>query len=163
MNHMMKERVGVQQEGSLAWVVFLSFVATIGGFLFGFDSGVINGTVDALQKAFGSTAVGTGFSVSSMLIGCAVGAFFAATWGPVVWVMLGEMFPNQCRGAALAVCGLAGWTANFLVTMTFPVLLGYLDLGVTYMIYAAFGLVAWLFVRSFVEETKGKTLEEMSR
>jgi MFS transporter, SP family, sugar:H+ symporter len=66
-----------QQQGSLAWVIFLSFVATIGGFLFSFDSGVINGTVDALQKAFGSTAAGTGFNVSSMLIGCAVGAFFA--------------------------------------------------------------------------------------
>lgn len=90
-------------------------------------------------------------------------AFFAATWGPVVWVMLGEMFPNQCRGAALAVCGLAGWFANFLVTMTFPILLAAFDLGVTYMIYAAFGLAAWFFVRGFVEETKGRTLEEMSR
>jgi MFS transporter, SP family, sugar:H+ symporter len=90
-------------------------------------------------------------------------AFFAATWGPVVWVMLGEMFPNQCRGAALAVCGLAGWFANFLVTMTFPILLATFDLGITYMIYAAFGLVAWFFVRRFVEETKGRSLEEMSR
>ena len=90
-------------------------------------------------------------------------AFFAATWGPVVWVMLGEMFPNQCRGAALAICGLAGWFANFLVTMTFPILLATFDLGVTYMIYAVFGIVAWFFVRKFVQETKGRTLEEMSR
>jgi len=52
-------------------------VATIGGFLFGFDSGVINGTVKGLQKAFGSNSVGTGFSVASMLLGCAVGAFVA--------------------------------------------------------------------------------------
>ena len=77
--------------------------------------------------------------------------------------MLGEMFPNQCRGAALAVCGLAGWTANFLITMSFPILLRHFGLGIAYMIYAAFGLVAWLFVRSFVKETKGKTLEEISR
>lgn len=90
-------------------------------------------------------------------------AFFAATWGPVVWVMLGEMFPNQCRGAALAVCGLAGWFANFLVTITFPILLAAFDLGVTYMIYAAFGLAAWFFVYRFVKETKGRSLEEMSR
>ena len=128
---------GTEQEGSLAWVIFLSFVAAIGGFLFGFDSGVINGTVDALQKAFGSSSVGTGINVSSMLLGCAAGAFFAGT-------------P-------------AGWFANFLVTMTFPILLATFDLGITYMIYAAFGLVAWFFVRGFVEETKGKTLEEMSR
>ena len=52
-------------------------MATIGGFLFGFDSGVINGTVDGLQKAFNSDSVGTGFNVASMLLGCAIGAFFA--------------------------------------------------------------------------------------
>ncbi|AXR08058.1 sugar porter family MFS transporter [Salinimonas sediminis] len=59
------------------FIIFISIVATIGGFLFGFDSGVINGTVDGLQKAFNSQSVGTGFNVSSMLLGCAVGAFFA--------------------------------------------------------------------------------------
>ena len=52
-------------------------MAAIGGFLFGFDSGVINGTVEALQSAFDSDAVGTGFNVASMLLGCAAGAFFA--------------------------------------------------------------------------------------
>ena len=60
-------------------VIFLSLVAAIGGFLVGFDSGVINGTVDALQLAFDSDAVGTGFNVASMLLGCAIGAFFAGT------------------------------------------------------------------------------------
>ena len=49
----------------------------IGGFLFGFDSGVINGTIDALENAFYSTAIGTGFNVASVLLGCAIGAFFA--------------------------------------------------------------------------------------
>ena len=50
-----------------AFILFISVVATIGGFLFGFDSGVINGTVDGLQQAFNSESVGTGFNVSSML------------------------------------------------------------------------------------------------
>ena len=59
------------------YIIAISLVATIGGFLFGFDSGVINGTVDGLQTAFESNRVGTGFNVASMLIGCAVGAFFA--------------------------------------------------------------------------------------
>ena len=58
-------------------ITVISIVATIGGFLFGFDSGVINGTVDGLQAAFNSDSVGTGFNVASMLLGCAVGAFFA--------------------------------------------------------------------------------------
>src|SRR4029079_14000611 len=62
---------------SSAYVIALSCVAAIGGFLFGFDSGVINGAVDALAKAFGTQAVGTGFAVASVLLGCAIGAFGA--------------------------------------------------------------------------------------
>jgi MFS transporter, SP family, sugar:H+ symporter len=59
------------------FVVLITLVATIGGFLFGFDSGVINGTVDGLRTAFNSDSVGTGFNVASMLLGCATGAFAA--------------------------------------------------------------------------------------
>src|SRR4029453_18980141 len=62
-----------------AYVIALSCVAAIGGFLFGFDSGVINGAVDALAKAFGTQAAGTGFAVASVLLGCALGAFGAGT------------------------------------------------------------------------------------
>src|SRR5215813_8973183 len=64
---------------SSAYVIVLSCVAAIGGFLFGFDSGVINGTVNALAKAFGTQAAVTGFAVASVLLGCAVGAFSAGT------------------------------------------------------------------------------------
>ncbi|HEY7884731.1 MAG TPA: MFS transporter, partial [Cellvibrionaceae bacterium] len=64
-------------QGSTGFIILISCIATIGGFLFGFDSGVINGTVDGLQSAFNSDAAGTGFSVSSMLLGCAAGALFA--------------------------------------------------------------------------------------
>ena len=59
------------------YIALITIVATLGGLLFGFDSGVINGTVDGLQVAFNSDSVGTGFNVASMLLGCAVGAFFA--------------------------------------------------------------------------------------
>ena len=65
------------QTNQTTFIVFISIVATIGGFLFGFDSGVINGTVDGLKIAFQSDSVGTGFNVASMLLGCAIGAFFA--------------------------------------------------------------------------------------
>ena len=90
-------------------------------------------------------------------------AFFAASWGPVMWVMLGEMFPNQYRGAALAICGIAQWGSNFTITMTFPIMLRYLGLGVSYGVYALFGLAAYFFVKSYVKETKGRSLEDMSR
>lgn len=89
-------------------------------------------------------------------------AFFALTWGPVMWVMLGEMFPNQYRGAALALAGMANWIANFVVTITFPVLLSNIGLGMSYGIYALFGLIAFVFVFRYVKETRGKTLEEIS-
>jgi SP family sugar:H+ symporter-like MFS transporter len=90
-------------------------------------------------------------------------AFFAFSWGPVMWVMLGEMFPNRFRGAALSLSGLVQWLSNFAITMTFPIFLDTLGLGVSYGIYAAFGVVAFVFVRRFVKETKGRTLEDMSR
>ena len=51
-------------------------------------------------------------------------AFFAFSWRPVMWVMLGEMLPNRFRGAALSIRGLIQWLSNFLVTWTFPILLG---------------------------------------
>jgi SP family sugar:H+ symporter-like MFS transporter len=90
-------------------------------------------------------------------------AFFAFSWGPVMWVMLGEMFPNHYRGAALAVCGMAQWGANFIITISFPVLLTNLGLGISYGIYAFFGVVAYFFVKTFVDETKGLSLEDISR
>lgn len=90
-------------------------------------------------------------------------AFFAFSWGPVMWVMLGEMFPNQFRGAALALCGISQWGSNFLITMSFPIMLSSIGLGFSYGIYSAFGVVAFLFVRAFVKETRGRTLEDMSR
>ena len=78
-------------QANMSFVVLISLIATIGGFLFGYDSGVINGTVDGLQKAFNSDSMGTGFSVSSMLLGCAVGAFFAGQWADKYgrwWVLM---------------------------------------------------------------------------
>ncbi|MFP4289493.1 MAG: sugar porter family MFS transporter [Bacteroidales bacterium] len=90
-------------------------------------------------------------------------AFFAFTWGPIMWVMLGEMFSNKFRGAALAVAGLVQWLSNFLITITFPILLANIGLGVSYGIYAAFGVVAYFVVKKYVTETKGKTLEQISK
>ena len=87
--------------------------------------------------------------------------FFGATWGPLVWVLLGEMFPNRIRAGALAVAAAAQWAANFTVSTTFPWLA---DIGLTlaYGLYAVMAALSLAFVAAFVPETKGKTLEEMS-
>jgi len=87
--------------------------------------------------------------------------FFNMSWGPVMWVMLGEMFPNQIRGSGLAVSGLAQWGSNFVITMTFPVLLAGIGLGGAYGIYAAFAIISIGFIIKFVHETKGIELEQM--
>ena len=87
---------------------------------------------------------------------------FGVSWGPVMWVMLGEMFPNQFRGAALSVSGFIQWISNFAITMTFPILLGSFGLGGAYSLYAAFAAISIWFVVKLVRETKGKTLEDMS-
>jgi SP family sugar:H+ symporter-like MFS transporter len=86
---------------------------------------------------------------------------FGVSWGPVMWVMLGEMFPNQFRGAALSVSGFVQWISNFAITMTFPILLGSFGLGGAYSLYAGFAAISIWFVLKLVRETKGKTLEDM--
>ncbi|MEJ5945283.1 MFS transporter [Pseudokineococcus basanitobsidens] len=86
---------------------------------------------------------------------------FGASWGPVVWVLLGEMFPNRIRAAALAVAASAQWVANFVVTVTFPVLSQDVSLWATYLIYTVFAALSFFFVRSKVPETNGMELEEM--
>ncbi|MCK9588053.1 MAG: sugar porter family MFS transporter [Terrimicrobiaceae bacterium] len=87
--------------------------------------------------------------------------FFGVSWGPVMWVMLGEMFKNRFRGAALSISGFAQWMSNFAITMTFPILLSAFGLGGAYGLYTLCALLSIFFVLWFVRETKGKTLEEM--
>ena len=86
--------------------------------------------------------------------------FFALSWGVVVWVLLGEMFPLRIRAAAMGVATATQWLANWLVTVSFPAMSDW-NLSLTYVIYALFALLSLLFVWKFVTETKGKTLEEM--
>ncbi len=88
-------------------------------------------------------------------------AAFAVSWGPIVWVMLGEIFPLKVRGSAMAVATVLLWGANFVVSLTFPVLLDALGIGWLFLGYALIGLAALLFVRYFVAETKGRSLEEI--
>ncbi|MFZ4511555.1 MAG: sugar porter family MFS transporter, partial [Candidatus Nanopelagicales bacterium] len=87
-------------------------------------------------------------------------AFFAATWGPVVWVLLGEMFPNRIRATALAVAASAQWIANFLVSTTFPELAG-ISLGLAYGIFTVFAVLSIPFVMKYIRETRGVSLEDM--
>ncbi|MBN8445337.1 MAG: sugar porter family MFS transporter [Gammaproteobacteria bacterium] len=120
---------------------------------------VIFGTagLDAAGKLMLSDSTGTVALITANLFV----VFFGISWGPVVWVLLGEMFNNRIRGAALAVAASAQWIANFAITMTFPIMLSSVGLAGAYGFYAFSALVSIFFVVRYVTETRGKQLEEM--
>jgi len=87
--------------------------------------------------------------------------FFGVSWGPAVWVLLGEMFNNRIRAYALAVAAAAQWIANYIVSQTFPTLAG-ISLGFAYGIYALMAMLSFVFVLAKIRETRGLELEEMA-
>jgi SP family sugar:H+ symporter-like MFS transporter len=118
----------------------------------------------ALAVSFASTTGGTdGPSLShargiSALVAMNVFAIaFGVTWGPVMWVMLSELFDSRLRSIAVAVCTALNWLTNWAVTRTFP-LLADAGLGIAYSLYAAFALLALVFVWRALPETKGRAL-----
>lgn len=113
----------------------------------------------AFSARRGDTLPSTQGTVALIAAHCFV-LFFALSWGVVVWVFLGEMFPNRIRAAALGVAASAQWIANWAITASFPTLSDW-NLSATYVIYCGFALLSIPFVLVFVKETKGKALEEM--
>ncbi len=86
---------------------------------------------------------------------------FGMSWGPVVWVLLGELFPNRIRAAALSLAAAAQWVANWVITVSFPTLAD-VSLALAYGLYAAFAVLSYFFVMRWVKETKGMELEDMT-
>ncbi|MCB4208054.1 sugar porter family MFS transporter [Arthrobacter sp. UM1] len=86
--------------------------------------------------------------------------FFASTWGPVMWVALGEIFPNRIRTRALGVSTSANWVANFLVTLLVPVITASLGTSFLYGMFAFFAAVSFVFVLRFFPEFSGRELED---
>jgi MFS transporter, SP family, sugar:H+ symporter len=125
-------------------------------------------TLGVMAAIFGTAATGAGgqpvlHGAAGPLALVAANAFvffFGMSWGPVVWVMLGEKFPNQIRASALAVAASAQWIANWAISTSFPSLKD-AGLGLAYGIYAAFALLSFVFVRWAITETKGHELEDM--
>ena len=115
------------------------------------------GAVDAA----GAVVLPEPWSTIALICANAFVVFFGATWGPLVWVLLGEMFPNSIRAGALAVAAAAQWVANFFISTTFP---AFAEIGLTfaYGFYAFFALLSFFFVYFKVAETKGRELEEMT-
>jgi sugar porter (SP) family MFS transporter len=89
--------------------------------------------------------------------------FFAATWGPVMWVVLGEIFPNRIRGLGLGIAAAFNWIFNFLVTLLFPVMSEAVGLGFVYAGFAFFAILSFWFVFALLPEVKGLELEDKTK
>jgi SP family sugar:H+ symporter-like MFS transporter len=115
----------------------------------------------AAPAAGGGIALSHGAGIVALVAANLYVFAFGLSWGPCVWVLLGEMFPNRARGAALAVAVFAQWMANWLVTISFPPIVASLGPVGAYAIYLFFAVVSFFFVRRSVRETRGLVLEEM--
>jgi sugar porter (SP) family MFS transporter len=104
----------------------------------------------------------TGHAQGYFVLFCIMGylAAFGFSLGPVVWVLIAEIFPNRLRSYAVAIATFVLWAADFVVTLTFPWLLNNLK-GYCFVIYGSMCFLCLLFVLKYLEETKGKTLEEI--
>jgi SP family xylose:H+ symportor-like MFS transporter len=104
--------------------------------------------------------------LGALIVVCIYIAGFSLSWGPVVWVMLAEIFPNSIRDKAMAIAVAAQWFMNWVVTVTFNIMEGHSALaafnhGFAYWLYGGFSVLAALFVWKFVPESKGLSLESM--
>ncbi len=137
----------------LLWIGSAGMAVTLGLVTFAFAS--------ASLDANGKLALTGSMGVMALVAANIYVIFFNISWGPVMWVMLGEMFPNQIRGSGLAVAGAAQWTSNFLITVTFPMLLASIGLAGAYGLYTVAAVISVYFVLRYVHETRGKELEQM--
>ncbi len=90
-------------------------------------------------------------------------ACFAATLGPVMWVLISEIFPNRVRGLATSIAVLSLWVANFILSYTFPIMTEKFSIATTFWVYAGVCVLGVIFIKLYIPETKGKTLEEIEK
>jgi SP family xylose:H+ symportor-like MFS transporter len=100
--------------------------------------------------------------VSTLVFIVIYSASFMMSWGPICWVLISEIFPNTIRGKAIAIAVAAQWISNFIVSATFPSLEAF-SITFTYVLYGVMSVLSAIFVWKMVPETKGKTLEDMSK
>jgi SP family xylose:H+ symportor-like MFS transporter len=123
--------------------------------------------IGSIGMAFGAFAVAAcdGMDVKGIVPVLSVivyAAFFMMSWGPICWVLISEIFPNTIRGKAVAIAVAFQWVFNYIISSTFPSLYDFSPVF-AYSLYGSICVIAAVFVWFCVPETKGKTLEDMSK
>ena len=116
---------------------------------------ILLGVVFSLESTSGAAGL-----LATVCLGLYI-ASFAISLGPVFWLMISEIYPLRIRGTAMSVASIANWGSNFLVALTFPILLAALGGAGSFWLFAVLGIVAWIFVYFRVPESKGRSLEEI--
>lgn len=129
----------------------VAVVVILAGLLFGYDQGV---------SAGGGASVVRIVTLIAMVVYI---ASFAFSLGPVVWTMISEIFPSRVRGKAVAVSAAVNWGAAFVVSATFLTLIDASGEVTTFLLFAVLCVVAFVWIRAKVPETKGKSLEEIQQ
>jgi MFS family permease len=88
-------------------------------------------------------------------------SFFAASFAPVMWVIISEIYPTRIKGMAMSFSTAVSWLCTFLTVYFAPVIQGALGFGYLFGIFGIFSIIAFVFVKIWIPETKGKTLEEI--
>jgi len=119
----------------------------------------------SIGMAIGMVAIGMlsflqVIGISTLVFIIVYTASFMMSWGPICWVLIGEIFPNKIRGKAIAIAVAAQWAANYFISSTYPAMMEFSG-GATYMFYGIMSILSAIFVWKMVPETKGKSLEEM--
>src|SRR5262245_56893147 len=160
-------------------VAMVASVGAIGGRVVGYDTGVISGailyikrrplliggllgmvaTLGVLRLGFRANSAGAGTSSLAIITALCLAVYivsFAFSLGPIVWLMISDIYPLRNRAQAMAVSTASNWGANFLVSFSFPVMASRLGPTATFFTYAAFGVLTLVFIMTKVPETKGK-------
>jgi SP family xylose:H+ symportor-like MFS transporter len=98
--------------------------------------------------------------ISTLVFMIVYTASFMMSWGPITWVLISEIFPNRIRGKAVAIAVAAQWSANYLISSTYPAMMEFSG-AMTYSVYGIMSILSLIFVWKYVPETKGRTLEDM--
>jgi MFS transporter, SP family, sugar:H+ symporter len=134
----------------------LGMALTLGAMTWVFGTAPTVMVAGSAQPQLGATAGLVAVIAANLYV-----VFFGVSWGPVTWVLLGEMFNNRIRAYALAVAAAAQWIANYVVSQTFPTLAG-ISLGLAYGTYTLMAMLSFVFVVARIKETRGMELEEMT-